>query len=45
MCFMANQNEFAGGFPKVIHPVNDQETTIPLYIEKIEGEVALALDS
>lgn len=38
---MANQNEFAGVFPKVIHPVNDQETTIPLYIEKIEGEVAL----
>jgi hypothetical protein len=41
MSFMANQNEFAGVFPKVIHPVNDQETTIPLYVEKIEGEVAL----
>jgi hypothetical protein len=38
---MANQNEFAGVFPKVIHPVNDGETTISEYIEKIEGEVAL----
>jgi len=38
---MANQNEFAGVLPKVIHPKNDQEATIPLYVEKIEGEVAL----
>jgi hypothetical protein len=38
---MANQNEFAGVFPKVIHPKNDGETTISEYIEKIEGEVAL----
>lgn len=38
---MANQNEFAGVFPKVIHPVNDGEITIGEYIEKIEGEVAL----
>jgi C4-dicarboxylate-specific signal transduction histidine kinase len=38
---MANQNEFAGVFPQVIHPVNDGETTISEYIEKIEGEVAL----
>lgn len=38
---MANQNEFAGVFPKVIHPVNDGETTITEYVEKIEGEVAL----
>lgn len=38
---MANQNEFAGVFPKVIHPVNDGEVTISEYIEKIEGEVAL----
>ena len=38
---MANQNEFAGIFPKVIHPVNDGETAITEYIEKIEGEVAL----
>jgi hypothetical protein len=38
---MANQNEFAGVFPKVVHPVNDGEVTIGEYIEKIEGEVAL----
>lgn len=38
---MANQNEFAGVFPKVIHPRNDGETTISEYIEKIEGQVAL----
>jgi hypothetical protein len=38
---MANQNEFAGVFPQVIHPVNDGEVTIGEYIEKIEGEVAL----
>ena len=38
---MANQNEFAGVFPKVIHPQNDGETTVSEYIEKIEGEVAL----
>jgi hypothetical protein len=38
---MANQNEFAGVFPKVIHPVNDGETTVSQYIEKREGEVAL----
>jgi hypothetical protein len=38
---MANQNEFAGVFPKVIHPTNDGETTISEHIEKIEGEVAL----
>jgi hypothetical protein len=38
---MANQNEFAGVFPKVIHPRIDGETTITEHIEKIEGEVAL----
>ncbi|MGB7731728.1 MAG: hypothetical protein WBL50_27165 [Candidatus Acidiferrum sp.] len=38
---MANQNEFAGVFPKVIHPRIDGETTISEYIEKVEGEVAL----
>ena len=38
---MANQNEFAGVFPKLIHPRNDGETTISEYIEKVEGEVAL----
>jgi hypothetical protein len=38
---MANQNEFAGVVPQVVHPKNDGETTISEYIEKIEGEVAL----
>lgn len=38
---MANQNEFAGVFPKVIHPRTDGETTVSQYIEKREGEVAL----
>jgi hypothetical protein len=38
---MANPNPFAGVFPQVVHPVNDGETTISEYIEKIEGEVAL----
>ena len=38
---MANQNEFAGIFPKVIHPRNDGETTVSQYIEEREGEVAL----
>jgi hypothetical protein len=39
--FVANQNEFAGVFPTVIHPRIDGETTISEYVEKIEGEVAL----
>jgi hypothetical protein len=38
---MANPNPLAGVVPQVVHPVNDGETTIPEYIEKIEGEVAL----
>src|SRR5208282_3585723 len=38
---MPNQNPLAGVVPQVIHPVNDGETTITEYIEKIEGEVAL----
>lgn len=38
---MANQNPLAGVVPQVIHPVNDGETYIAEYIEKIEGEVAL----
>ena len=38
---MANQNEFAGVFPKIIHPKNDGETYIAEHIEKVEGEVAL----
>ena len=38
---MANQNPLAGVVPQVVHPVNDGETTIIQYLEKIEGEVAL----
>ena len=38
---MANPNPLAGIVPRVVHPVNDGETTITEYIEKIEGEVAL----
>jgi Zn-dependent oligopeptidase len=37
---MANPNPLAG-VPRFVHPVNDGETTISEYIEKIEGEVAL----
>jgi hypothetical protein len=38
---MANPNPLAGVVPQVVHPVNDGETTVTDYIEKIEGEVAL----
>ena len=38
---MPNPNPLAGLVPQVIHPVNDGETTISQYVEKIEGEVAL----
>jgi hypothetical protein len=38
---MANPNPLAGVVPQVVHPVNDGETTISEYVEKIEGEVAL----
>jgi hypothetical protein len=38
---MANPNPLAGVVPRVVHPVNDGETTISEYIEKVEGEVAL----
>jgi hypothetical protein len=38
---MPNPNPLAGIVPRVVHPVNDGETTITEYIEKIEGEVAL----
>ncbi|MGC1484297.1 MAG: hypothetical protein WA789_10925 [Candidatus Acidiferrum sp.] len=36
-----NPNPLAGVVPQVVHPVNDGETTISEYIEKVEGEVAL----
>jgi hypothetical protein len=38
---MPNDNPLAGIVPRVVHPVNDGETTISEYIEKIEGQVAL----
>jgi len=38
---MANQNPLAGVVPQVIHPINDGETTITEYLEKVEGEVAM----
>jgi hypothetical protein len=38
---MPNDNPLAGIVPRVVHPVNDGETTITEFIEKIEGEVAL----
>jgi len=38
---MPNDNPLAGIVPRVVHPVNDGETTISEYIEKVEGEVAL----
>jgi hypothetical protein len=38
---MANPNPLAGVVPQVVHPVNDGETTISKYVEKIEGEVVL----
>lgn len=38
---MPNPNPLAGIVPQVVHPVNDGETTITEYLEKIEGEVAL----
>jgi hypothetical protein len=43
--YMPNPNPLAGIVPQVVHPVNDGETTITEPIEKIEGEVALALDT
>jgi Zn-dependent oligopeptidase len=38
---MANPNQLAGVVPQVVHPVNDGETAISEYLEKVEGEVAL----
>jgi hypothetical protein len=40
-CFMPNPNPLVGIVPQVVHPVNDGETTISQYVEKIEGEVEL----
>jgi hypothetical protein len=38
---MPNRDPLAGIVPRVGHSVNDGETTISQYVEKIEGEVAL----
>jgi hypothetical protein len=38
---MPNPNPLVGVVPQVVHPVNDGETTISEYVEKIQGEVAL----
>jgi hypothetical protein len=38
---MPNPNPLVGVVPQVVHPVNDGDTTISEYVEKIEGEVAL----
>src|SRR3984957_19715531 len=38
---MPNPNPLAGILPRVVHPVNDGETAMTEYIEKIDGEVAL----
>src|SRR5882762_608575 len=38
---MANPNPLAGIVPRAVHPVNDGETTVSQFVEKIEGEVAL----
>jgi Zn-dependent oligopeptidase len=41
ICLMPNPNPLAGLVPQGVHPVNDGETTVSQYVEKIEGEVAL----
>jgi hypothetical protein len=38
---MPNPNPLSGIVPGFAHPVNDGETTITQFVEKIEGEVAL----
>src|SRR5205809_3049086 len=41
ICSMADPDPLAGIVPRAVHPVNDGETTISQYVEKIEGEVSL----
>jgi Zn-dependent oligopeptidase len=41
MLYVPNPNPLAGIVPQVVHPVNDGETAITEFVEKIEGEVAL----
>jgi len=38
---MPNPNPLVGIVPQVVHPVNDGETTISQYVEKIEGAVEM----
>ena len=38
---MPNRDPLAGIIPRGIHPVNDGETNVTQYVEKIEGEVEL----
>src|SRR6266581_6246297 len=41
ICSMLNPDPLAGIVPRAVHPVNDGETTVSQYVEKIEGEVSL----
>ncbi len=41
ICSMLNPDPLAGIVPRAVHPVNDGETTVSQYVEKIEGQVAL----
>src|SRR2546421_238389 len=41
ICSVPNPDPLRGIVPRAVHPVNDGETTISQYVEKIEGEVAL----
>ena len=38
---MPNRDPLAGIIPRGVHPVNDGETNVTQYLEKIEGEVEL----
>jgi hypothetical protein len=38
---MPNRDPLAGIIPRGVHPVNDGETNVTQYVEKIEGEVEL----
>ena len=38
---MSDRDPLGGIIPRAVHPVNDGESTVPKYIEKIEGEVEL----
>jgi hypothetical protein len=38
---MPNRDPLAGIIPRGVHPVNDGETDVTQYVEKIEGQVEL----